>query len=414
MEAGWETKPPTLIDFQMCFCVLRLKKSCLTKITHFHTASIYDKGGDPRETGVKKLPFTPIENFCNQMEELPVMAHRRTKLDPHNSEATLLVGSNLPRSSGGKIKEKISLWEGKEPSGGVKKTQSPNNCRATEEEDLDNSWRKGHVGRENGDSRSCSPCRSPQQVRGTIKSSKTRESLKVEDCSGVVCSQDYKKENVENLVAPWPCSLAETGGFRGTNKLNGNRKSEDCRSAQGEHLEEMGDSRHCLPAQEGSLRRSGDRKKATETSQEKRAVFNLFRKLEAMGENQGRTPTELGNYFSPPSKDKYMEFKRTESQGLSQAGTAERAPNCENVYAEPGALPINPVPKPQRTFQHPSFEKSQKKGRGQRNLPPLPIISAKPPSGVFLRHRGEVRDSMNRYHPPPPPKKQNKTKHRSE
>ncbi|CAG12142.1 unnamed protein product [Tetraodon nigroviridis] len=161
----------------------------------------------------------------------------------------------------------------------------------------------------------------------------------------------------------------------------------------------MGDSKLCSPVQEqvGTLRRSSDRKSPAQTSQEKRAVFTLFRKLEAMGENPGRTPPELGNYFSPPSKDKYMEFKKKEAPESSQAGSvtnsgaAERLQNWENVYAEPGAPPINPVPKPQRTFQHPSFERSQRKGRGQRNLPPLPNISAKPPSGVFLR----PRDSSN-------------------
>lgn len=355
------------------------------------------------------------------------MAHRRTKFDPHSSEATLLVGSKLPRSNGGNIKEKISLWEGKEPSASLgpcangKKTEAlvQNNCKTTEEEDAERCWRKETVARENGDSRPCSPSKSRQQIRGTIKSSRPIENLKVEDCSGAVCSQDYEKENVENLVATRPNSLSETGGFRGSKKLNGNQTREDCGGAQKEkqdnwkeHLEKMGDSRPCSPVQEqvGTLRKSSDRKNPAQTSQEKRAVFTLFRKLEAMGENPGRTPRELGNYFSPPSKDKCMEFKRKESQGSSQTGSvansgaAERIQNQENVYAEPGAPPINPVPKPQRTFQHPSFEKSQRKGRGQRNLPPLPTISAKPPSGVFLRPRGErVGDTMNRYL-----KKQNK------
>lgn len=305
-----------------------------------------------------------------------MMAHRRTKFDAHStSEANLLVGSKLPRSSGGNIKEKISLWEGKEPLGSlgpcasVKNPESlvQNNCKTTEEPDAERCWRKENVARENGDSRPSSPSKSRQQIRGTIKSSKPKENLTVEDCSGAVCSHDNEKENVENLVATRPSSLSETGG------------------------------------QVGTLRRSSERKNPAASSQEKRAVFTLFRKLEAMGENPGRTPPELGNYFSPPSKDKHVEVKRKESQVSSQTGSvtnsaaAERIQNPENVYAEPGAPPINPVPKPQRTFQHPSFEKSQRKGTGQRNLPPLPTISAKPPSGVFLRPRGErVGDSMNR------------------
>lgn len=330
-----------------------------------------------------------------------MMAHRRTKFEPLGSE----VGSKLPRSSGGNIKEKISLWEGKEPLGSLgqsnKKTESlAQNCKTTEGQEAESSWRPEHAGRENGDSRPCSLSKTRQQLRGTIQSSKPKENLSAEDYSGAVGSPAYEKENVENLVAARPHSVAEAGGLRGSDKLSGNQKREDCRVVQREnckeHLEKMGDSRPCSPVQEqvGTLRGHGEKKNPTPTRQEKRAVFTLFRKLEAMGENQGRTPTELGNYFSPPSKDKPVESKT----GSSQTGAAETAPIRENVYAEPGAPPINPVPKPQRTFQHPSFEKSQRKGRGQRNLPPLPTISAKPPSGIYSRPKGErLRDNINRY-----------------
>lgn len=400
--------------------MLRPQKSCLAELNTFQTASIFEKGANPRGTGVQKLPFASLENLWNQREESPTMAHRRTKFDLHSNEATL-VGSKLPRSSGGNIKEKISLWEGKEPAGAlgpcasVKKTESlvQTNCKTTEEQDAERCWRKETVARENGDSRPCSPSKSRQQIRGTIKSSKPKDNIKVEDCGGVVCSQDYEKENVENLVATRPDLLSETGGFRESRKLNGNQTIEDCTAVRREqqenckeHLENLGDSRPCSPAQEqvGTLRRSSDRKNPVQASQEKKAVFTLFRKMEAMGENPGRTPRELGNYFSPPSKDQYMEFRSKEPPGSSQTGSGtssaagKRTQNRENVYAEPGAPPINPVPKPQRTFQHPSLEKSQRKGGGQRNLPPLPSISAKPPSGVLLRPRGErVGHTMNRY-----------------
>lgn len=397
-------------------CAFRLQKSCLAELSHFQTASIFEKGANPRGTRVEKLPFAPLENLCNQREESPTMAHRRTKFDPHSAEATLLVGSKLPRSNGGNIKEKISLWEGKEPAtalgpcASVKKTESlvQNNCKTTEEQEAERCWKKETVASENGDSELCSTSKSRQQIRGTIKSSKPKENVKVEDCSGVFCSQDYEKENVENLVATRPDLLAKTGGFRGSEKLNGNQTREDCTGVREEqqenckeHLDQLGDSGPCWPAQEqvGTLRRSSGRKNPAQTSQEKRAVFTLFRKLEAMAGNPGRTPRELGNYFSPPSKDQYMEFRGSSQTGsVTNSGAAERIQNRENVYAEPGAPPINPVPKPQRTFQHPSLEKSQRKGRGQRNLPPLPSISAKPPSGVVLRARGErVGDTRNRY-----------------
>lgn len=266
------------------------------------------------------------------------MAHRRTKFDPHGGDGALPVGAKLPRPGGGNIKEKISLWEGKEPSGvtpgtGVKKTESQISRRGPAEQE---------AGRENGGSRPRSP--------------------------------DGEKENVG--------TPADTGGLRGGGKLNGNQIKDD----HGGVLEDRGPR---SPAQEqtGTPRRGGDRK-----GQEKRAVFTLFRKLEAMGENRGRTPTELGNYFSPPGRGRLQGSGGNGSAGSGQTATV-RVQSRENAYAEPGAPPINPVPKPQRTFQHPSSEK----GRCQRNLPPLPTFSFKPPSGVFLRPRGErLRDDMNR------------------
>lgn len=376
----------SLFIVNLPYCALRLKKSCFAE-SHCHAASIYKQGGSQRRPGAPELPFAPLENLWNQREESPMMAHRRTKFEPLSSEGSLSLGSKLPRSSGGNIKEKISLWEGKEPMGSlgpctsIKKTESlvQHSCKTSEEQEAESSWRQENVGRENGDSRPCSPSKTRQQLRGTPKSSKPKENPKAEDCSGAVCRRDYEKENVENLNATRPRPPAETGG------LNGNQKREECRVVQREDL------RPCSPVQEqvGTLRRHSERKNPTQNSQEKRAVFTLFRELEAMGENRGRTPTELGNYFSPPSKDKSMESKTT---------AAERGPIWENVYAEPGAPPINPVPKPQRTFQHPSLERSQRKGRGQRNLPPLPTFSTKPPSGVYSRPRGErLRDNTNRY-----------------
>lgn len=128
-----------------------------------------------------------------------------------------------------------------------------------------------------------------------------------------------------------------------------------------------------------------------------------------MGGNHGKMPPELGNYFSPPSKDKQLEVRKNESEALAQrstvarSGTKEKKEQHENVYTEPGAPPINPVPKPQRTFQHPATASlGRRQGRGQRNLPPLPSVasktSLKPPSGIYGRPRGErVRDSFNRY-----------------
>lgn len=366
-------------------CVFRLKKDCLGERSGFHIASVENRAGQRRE-GAPKLPFTPLDNLSNQREESPMMAHRRSTFDPHSNETnTLLVGNKLPRSNGGNIKDKISLWENHSPitSGSlgqcasIKRTESltKSNSKTSDEQSAESCRGVAHDEKENlrkeivgklGDSRPCSPIEAGKQQRGTLKSSKPSEKQKGEDCGRAVHKekQDHEKENVEKLLDSRPCSPAAA-----------------------------------VQQQVGTLRKSNDRRAAEQTSQEKRAVFTLFKKLEAMGENHGKTPPELGNYFSPPSKDKPLEVKKKESDVMGQTSAVKSSgQHQENVYTEPGALPINPVPKPRRTFQHPA---SQRQGRGQRNLPPLPSISmkasSKPPSGVYGRPRGErVRDNINR------------------
>lgn len=411
--------------------MLRLKKGCLADCGSCHIDSFTLKGANQRRVGRPKLPFTPLENLHNQRQESPVMSHRRTTLDPHCNESTLLVGNKLPRSSGGNIREKISLWEGKESSGSLVHCPSlnkiecltQNHCKTTEEQDAE-CWRVSHkenLGKsKNGDSGPCSRAETDKELRTTSKRGKSKENLKVEDRSkekeGKVIhkeKEDHEKETVEKIGNTRPSSPAESGKqMRVTlksNKPNENQNGEDCRAIdkekqEKENVEKSVNLRPCSPAEQqevGTLRKS--KKSAKQTSQEKRAVFTLFRKLEAMGENLGKTPTELGNYFSPPSKDNNTEVKKKEFEGTSQTSTmkpSERGQNQENMYTEPGAPPINPVPKPQRTFQHPAtalIGKGQRQGRGRWNLPPLPS-SSKPPSGVYGRPRGErVRDNMNRY-----------------
>ncbi|XP_070709540.1 DENN domain-containing protein 2A-like [Pempheris klunzingeri] len=369
----------------------RLKKGCLGEESGFHIASAENKGAGQRREGAPKLPFTPLDN---RREQTPMMAHRRSTFDPHSNESTLSVGNKLPRSNGGKIKDKISLWEGKEPThstvtsgsldqcSGIKRTESltKSNGKASSDEQNTESCRKiahkekQECEKENigklGDSRPCSPVEIGKQQRGTLKSSKPSEVQKGEVCGRAVHKekQEHEKENVEKLGDSRPCSPMEA-------------------------------VQHPV----GTLRKSTDRRTAEQTSQEKRAVFSHFKKLEAMGQNRGKAPPELGNYFSPPSKDKQAEVKKKESEVMGAATSfGEKEGHQDNVYTEPGALPINPVPKPRRTFQHPtSIGKSQTQGRGQRNLPPLPSIStktsSKPPSGVYGRPRGErVRENINR------------------
>lgn len=376
--------------------MFRIKKGSLCGTGGFPIASVKHKGTEQRKEGAPKQPFTPLDNLSNQREDSPTMAHRRLTLDPHSNENTFLVGSKYPRSNGGNIKDKISLWEGKEATHSPISSGLSSQCASVQRaESLTNSnnktadelsaeshrivahKEKENLGKENvgklGDSRPCSPVESGKQLTGTLKSSKPSENQREEDGRRVAHKekQKHEKENVEKLEDSRPCSPEVV----------------------------------VQQQQVGTLRKSKDKKE----KKEKRDVFTLFKKLEAMGENHGKTPPELGNYFSPPSKD--LEVKKKESEVVSQtvtvksSGVREGKEHQENVYTEPGSPPINPVPKPRRTFRHPPVvltEESQKQGRAQRNLPPLPSVStrssSKPPSGVYGRPRGErVQDNINRY-----------------
>ncbi|XP_029969657.1 DENN domain-containing protein 2A-like [Salarias fasciatus] len=342
--------------------------------------------------GPPTLPFAPLDNLNNQ-EALSLMAHRRPAFDHHGSENALLVGGKMPRSNVGNIKDKISLWESKEPPHSDPTCDSLGHCAAGKKTESNGSSQ--HIDTHSGDG-----CR-----RGVPHKEK----------------QDIEKENVGNYGDSRPCSPAEAGkqqrGALSNCKPNAKQKEDNIRGCvhkeDQEQLKENTDesegSKPCLPAvtekePAGTLRKSNERRTTEQPSQEKRAVFTLFKKLEAMGDNHGKHPQELGNYFSPPTKDKQQ--KESEAATLGRAartsGTLERKEQQENVYAEPGAPPINPVPKPRRTFQHPaSSGKGPRQGRGQRNLPPLPSLSSKtsskPPSGVYGRPLGErVRDNIHR------------------
>ncbi|XP_034719799.1 DENN domain-containing protein 2A-like isoform X2 [Etheostoma cragini] len=362
----------------------RDRKGCATgERSDFHIALVEKKEAGQRRQGAPKIPFTPLDNLSNQ--ESPIMAYRRPSYNPHSNENTLLVDSKLPRSNVGKIKDKISLWEGKEPTHlpitssslgqcAIKRTDSlTKNSTTSDEQSTESCKRVAHkekenLGKENvakpGDSRPCSPVETGKQQKGTLlKSTTPSEFQNREDCGRVVRKekQNQKKDNVEKLKDSRPRSPTVA-----------------------------------VQQQAGTLRKSIERRTGEQTSQETRAVFTLFKNLDAMGENHGRTPPELGNYFSPPSKDKEVV--------MGQASALKGKQKQENVYTEPGAPPINPVPKPQRTFEHPAtapIGKSQRLGREQRNLPPLPSISTKtsfkPPSGVYGRPRGEKgRDNVHR------------------
>nr|XP_061815804.1 DENN domain-containing protein 2A-like [Nerophis lumbriciformis] len=201
------------------------------------------------------------------------MAHRRLTLEPCGNENGLSVANKVPRSIGGNIKDKISLWEGKEPS------------KTTEKQSEDHTENGGRV------------------VKETVRKCVARERLEINNTGS-----EELKESVEHLRDSRPCSPNDNQG--------------------------------------------------------KKAVFTLFKKLDAMGD--GKTPPELGNYFSPPRKGQQARRK-----DLRESSGKPEGQQQENVYTEP----VNPVPKPERTFQHPVLRK-------QRNLPPLPKSSSKRPPGA--------------------------------
>uniref|UniRef100_A0A3B3C5N2 UDENN domain-containing protein n=1 Tax=Oryzias melastigma TaxID=30732 RepID=A0A3B3C5N2_ORYME len=308
-----------------------------------------------------KLPFTPLENLNNQRVEPLKMAQRGPALDPYSGDTTLTLGSKSSRSNN--IKDKISLWEGKELTHlgtlgkgvPVKRTDSlPKTHQAPE--------KQGVVIKEREDSGKGYPDLRPCSPDEVLKHGGTVDNQTRDDCRRVPKEKhDHEKENVEHPRALRPSSS-------GTEQV-------------------------------GSLRKGGDRRTTQQANQEKRDVFTLFKKLEAMGDNHRKMPPELGNYFSPPGKDIKVEGRPKENEN---SGKEEEIEHQDNVYAEPGAPPINPIPKPRRTFQHPAAApvgKNQADGRGQRNLPPLPSLSlktsSKPPSGFYGRPR-TVRDNINR------------------
>uniref|UniRef100_A0A8D0CK00 DENN domain-containing protein 2A-like n=1 Tax=Scleropages formosus TaxID=113540 RepID=A0A8D0CK00_SCLFO len=148
--------------------------------------------------------------------------------------------------------------------------------------------------------------------------------------------------------------------------------------------------------------------KPAESIQEKRSVLTHIMKLEqAMKEGPNKPSLMLpGNYFCPPAKDEQEEADKKLAEPIFGTLDVVRTVGLrwgrdpENVYTEPGAPSINPVPKPQRTFQH--HNAAPGSGKGKRNLPPLPSIPPPPlptcpPPAVNRRPWSDrPRDSSNR------------------
>ncbi|MGH0115617.1 UNVERIFIED_CONTAM: hypothetical protein FKN15_037940 [Acipenser sinensis] len=119
-----------------------------------------------------------------------------------------------------------------------------------------------------------------------------------------------------------------------------------------------------------------------------KSVLTRIKKLEqALKEGPSQPQLVMpGNYFCPAKEYEAKGWERRPTEPIF--GTLEvvrpgsRTSDQENVYTEPGAPSINPLPKPQRTFQHDGLGSPSSTapglGRGRRNLPPLPSIPPPP------------------------------------
>lgn len=192
-----------------------------------------------------------------------------------------------------------------------------------------------------------------------------------------------------------------------------------------ENVGKLGDLRPKSPEgptnkeREVMLERGCRAPKPTEQDQDKKSVLTHVKKLEKATKEVPVRPSLAfpGNYFSPPSKDELEETEKKASEpifgtfDMTRLGGSRRRRegDSENVYSEPGAPSINPLPKPQRTFQHhtpPTTTASvalvPSSGKGKRDLPPLPSIPPPPlptcpPPGVCRRPWAEkTRISNNR------------------
>uniref|UniRef100_A0A673BDL6 UDENN domain-containing protein n=1 Tax=Sphaeramia orbicularis TaxID=375764 RepID=A0A673BDL6_9TELE len=189
-----------------------------------------------------------------------------------------------------------------------------------------------------------------------------------------------------------------------------------------ENVGKLGDSRPKSPEsttnkdREVILERGFRVSKPTEQPQDKKTVLTHIKKLEKATKGVPDRPSLAfpGNYFCPPSKEEQEETEKRTNEPIfgtfdvvrSGGSRRRREGDPENVYSEPGAPSINPLPKPQRTFQHhtpPTTPASGPgSGKGKRNLPPLPSIPPPPlptcpPPGVCRRAWADKpRDSSNR------------------
>ncbi|XP_064175387.1 DENN domain-containing protein 2A-like [Anguilla rostrata] len=309
--------------------------------------------------GEAKPPLTPLENLSVSSGCAAMLAHKRaTSADPRANENGLAGVRGLSRATAGlkssaSIRDKISQWEGKK--------ESPPTTPAV-------------------------PAAPATPPSCPLASAKEAEPARKKDSKSV----EPQREEGKRLVS-WE---RQDSGKENSGKMVDSRP----RSPEG-------------PGRD----REGVRGKPADNAQDKSSVLTHIKKLEqAMKESPSKPSIALpGNYFCPPSREEQEEA--AEARGSEPIfGTLDvarpvgerRRRDAENVYTEPGAPSINPLPKPQRTFQHHTPNKTSNSapglGRARRNLPPLPSIPPPPlptcpPPGVNRRPWADrPRDSSNR------------------
>lgn len=265
---------------------------------------------------------------------------------------------------------------------------------------------------------------------GKLNNNKSQAGVKTASIRDKISQWEGKKEPTP-LTSTGTCPLSTTQKEVETVRKKESKASEvqrtdskrfvswDRQDSGKENVGKLGDPRPKSP--EGStnkdreviLERGFRPSKPTEQPQDKKSVLTHVKKLEKATKEVPDRPSLAfpGNYFCPPSKEELEETEKREpifgTFDVRHGGSRRRREgDPENVYSEPGAPSINPLPKPQRTFQHhtpPTTPASGPgSGKGRRNLPPLPSIPPPPlptcpPPGVSRRPWADKpRDSSNR------------------
>uniref|UniRef100_A0A8C8LYU9 UDENN domain-containing protein n=1 Tax=Oncorhynchus tshawytscha TaxID=74940 RepID=A0A8C8LYU9_ONCTS len=312
-----------------------------------------------------KQPFSPLVSPVDGTDT--ILAHRRATSDPQTTMEHGLVGCSKLKTSAclktsASIRDKISQWEGKKETLPTTPVVGSGPCLLTTVHKEPESVRKKEI----------SEVHRPDSKRLVSWE-----------------RQDSGKEHAGKLGDLWP-------------------KSPEGPTTKGDRE---------VILDRGPLRGSS---KPTETAKENKSVLTHIKKLEqAMKEGPTNPSLVLpGNYFCPPSEELEEAERRgnepifgtLDVMGSIPVGSSRqrRSGDPENVYTEPGAASpsINPLPKPQRTFQHhtpPSTPASGLSlGKGRRDLPPLPSIPPPPlptcpPPAVCRRPWADrTRDSSNR------------------